>query len=649
MVKNNVVQSTNKADTATQWPTVSAVKTYGSNSDTWGTTWTPSDINNSNFGVALAVHNNSLFQRTAYVDYISISVYYTDVTAPVISSMSDVYAEATSSAGAIVNYTEPTATDNVDLSVLVVCLPPTGSLFALGSTPVTCNATDTAGNIATPVNFNVVVQDTTAPVINLNGTTPMDIEYGSVYTESGATWTDDVDGSGAAVVGGDAVNTSALGSYVVTYNYTDTNGNTATQVSRTVNVVDTTKPIIALTGDAVMTLEYGDTYTEPGATWTDDVDGSGAAVVGGDTVDTLTLGTYTVTYNYTDSSSNVADEVTRTVNVVPRAITVTADPQTKVYGEADPTLTYQITSGTLVGSDTFSGELNRVAGENVGLYAIGQNTLALSSNYSLTYAGDNLEITKAPLAVLVDDSTKVYGQVNPGVNVYIIGMVIGDDVNVTLYTTADTLSPVGDYPVTAVLDGTDLGNYQDPVIVDGTMTITKALLTITADAKNKFYGASDPALTYQITSGALVGTDSFTGSLARPAGEAVGTYLINRGTLTLNDNYELTFVGALLTIKAPVLATNTTDNTIPDNTGSQDTDTTKPDEDENQNQNQNETDDTEVLGTQTNGDDKKSDSSSNWLMQTLLGIYYWIWLLALALGLGGWWFLIAKRRKDEDK
>ncbi len=73
------------------------------------------------------------------------------------------------------------------------------------------------------------------------------------------------------------------------------NGNAATQVSRTVNVVDTTAPVITLNGDASVTLEVGSTYTELGATFSDNYDQNGDATVGGDTVDTTTVGTYTIT------------------------------------------------------------------------------------------------------------------------------------------------------------------------------------------------------------------------------------------------------------------------------------------------------------------------------------------------------------------
>jgi hypothetical protein len=79
-------------------------------------------------------------------------------------------------------------------------------------------------------------------------------------------------------------------------------------------------------------------------------------------------------------------------------------------------------------------------------------------------------------------------------------------------------------------------------------TIGKAALTITADSRSKVYGLNDPALTYQITSGELFGTDVLNGSLTRVAGENVSnTYAITQGTLG-NSNYLLSYVGANLTI-----------------------------------------------------------------------------------------------------
>jgi hypothetical protein len=62
---------------STTWGTSDSTRTYGSSSDLWGTTWTPAEVNASNFGARLKVKNSSgTGTITATVDYISIRVYY---------------------------------------------------------------------------------------------------------------------------------------------------------------------------------------------------------------------------------------------------------------------------------------------------------------------------------------------------------------------------------------------------------------------------------------------------------------------------------------------------------------------------------------------------------------------------------------------
>ncbi|OGZ08325.1 MAG: hypothetical protein A2762_06285 [Candidatus Lloydbacteria bacterium RIFCSPHIGHO2_01_FULL_54_11] len=171
-----------------------------------------------------------------------------DTTPPTIALHDDVSAEATSGSGAIVTYNSPATSDNVDPAGTAMCTPASGSTFVLGNTLVTCTATDVAGNSATPTTFTVTVTDNTPPAITLNGTTP-DIEIGGTYTELGATAVDIIDGSFAATPSG-SVNTSVVGSYVITYNATDLAGNSATPVMRTVNVIDTNdEPVLGVLGD----------------------------------------------------------------------------------------------------------------------------------------------------------------------------------------------------------------------------------------------------------------------------------------------------------------------------------------------------------------------------------------------------------------
>jgi hypothetical protein len=75
LIKGGVIVGSNLAATGTDWPITEGVASYGGTGNMWGTTWTPADINASNFGVALAVNSTNI--RIASVDYMQISVTYT--------------------------------------------------------------------------------------------------------------------------------------------------------------------------------------------------------------------------------------------------------------------------------------------------------------------------------------------------------------------------------------------------------------------------------------------------------------------------------------------------------------------------------------------------------------------------------------------
>jgi hypothetical protein len=115
----------------------------------------------------------------------------------------------------------------------------------------------------------------------------------------------------------------------------------------------------------------------------------------------------------------------------------------------------------------------------------------------------------------------------------------------------------GDYTVRFTEAGTD--NYSE-LSKEISLTISKATLTITADAQTKKYSEADPTLTYQAEG--LVEGDTITGSLARAEGETVGTHEITQGTLDAGNNYTISFTGAQLTITENAGATiaTTTEN-----------------------------------------------------------------------------------------
>jgi len=70
-------------------------------------------------------------------------------------------------------------------------------------------------------------------------------------------------------------------------------------------------------------------------------------------------------------------------------------------------LTYQLTSGSLVAGDKFSGNLGRIGGEAIGTYRILQNTLTAGGNYNLTYVEGILTIIDVPAPVISNESSSV--------------------------------------------------------------------------------------------------------------------------------------------------------------------------------------------------------------------------------------------------
>src|SRR2546427_38958 len=250
-----------------------------------------------------------------------------DTTPPVITLLGS--NPVTVQVGSTYTDAGATATDNVD-GILTPSITESNSVntTVAGTYTVTYNVSDKAGNAATQVTRTVNVVnntplDTTPPVITLLGSNPVTVQVGSTYTDAGATATDNVDGIlTPSITESNSVNTTVAGTYTVTYNVSDKAGNAATQVTRTVNVVnntplDTTPPVITLLGSNPVTVQVGSTYTDAGATATDNIDGTiTSRIVTVNPVNTGVVGTYTVTYNVKDASGNASTQVTRIVNVV---------------------------------------------------------------------------------------------------------------------------------------------------------------------------------------------------------------------------------------------------------------------------------------------------------------------------------------------
>jgi len=248
-------------------------------------------------------------------------------------------------------------------------------------------------------------------------------------------------------------------------------------------------------------------------------------------------GVFLVTVTARDGGvPSLAASTTFTLTVNPAILSVIADAKTKIYGTMDPALTFTV--GGLQFSDTpasaLTGALVRATGETVAgsPYAITRGTLAASSNYALSFTGNTLIISKAPLAVNADAKTKVYGAADPALTATFTGFVNGESLAVLDGTLSVVRVPgekVGSYLITP--GGLTSENYAIN-FNSGPLAITKAALSVTADGKTKVHGAAEPAFTATYsgfvnndTPAAVGGTLTFT----RNPGEAIGSYLITPG------------------------------------------------------------------------------------------------------------------------
>ena len=182
----------------------------------------------------------------------------------------------------------------------------------LGSYAVGYSAVDAQGNAAPPVSRVVSVVDTMPPVVAMAGVSPMTVECRSTFTDPGASAVHLCQGPVPVTTSGN-VDANMVGAYALNYSAMDAVGNLAIPVSRGVNVVDTTAPVLTLAGANPMTLECRSVFSDPGATASDTCAGTLSVAETG-TVNANVPASYTVKYATSDPSGNAAT-ASRTVVV----------------------------------------------------------------------------------------------------------------------------------------------------------------------------------------------------------------------------------------------------------------------------------------------------------------------------------------------
>jgi hypothetical protein len=268
-------------------------------------------------------------------------------------------------------------------------------------------------------------------------------------------------------------------------------------------------------------------------------------------------GVFTVAVVANDGGSpNLTATNSFLITVNPAPLSIIVDAQIKSYGAPDPPLSYTVTGLVLpdTSATVLSGAPSRAPGEAVadGPYLIGLGTLAANSNYTIAFTSNMLTILSVPLTVTAEDKSKVYGAPDPALTASYAGFVNGETASVLGGALTLVRAPgesVGSYAITP--GGLTSGNYAI-TFSPGTLGITKAGLTVTAEDKSKVYGAPDPALTASYAGFVKGETASVLGgalTLVRAPGESVGSYAITPGGLT-SGNYAITFSPGTLEISA---------------------------------------------------------------------------------------------------
>ncbi len=261
---------------------------------------------------------------------------------------------------------------------------------------------------------------------------------------------------------------------------------------------------------------------------------------------TSPVGSYAVTPSAPVFTHGAAADYTITyvagnITVGQAVLTVNASAMTKAYGAAMPALTYSfagfqntdtsaVVSGTPVLTSTAS------VGSAVGSYTDTVTSVAglSATNYSFAIGATAIfSVTPVALTITAGNGAMTYGGLVPTVTFSTTGLVNSDVItSVTETTSVTATSPVGSYAVTPSAPVFSHGAVGDYTItyVAGNIAITQAVLTVSATAMTKAYGAAMPALTYSFagfqntdTSAVVSGTPVLTSTAS--VGSAVGSYI----------------------------------------------------------------------------------------------------------------------------
>ncbi len=379
-----------------------------------------------------------------YVKQVSFSAETATVEVTVNSALSSIFIElAAELSGASLSVGGQALTSgssiSIDLSygtttVAVVVTPDDGDAvsYTLKITRPEPVYSDNADLTALELSVGYLDPQFASSVISYESSVPDDTEsitVTAVLSDSAASMTV----NGAAAVSGAESGPVALvtGSNIVSVKVTAEDGETLKTYTIDVErraAADAVAPVLSLLGDDPMTVSYGSDFTDPGATATDNVDGTWT-VYSEDEVDTSTPDDYTLTYNATDLDGNAAESITRTVTVIdPPPIEI---PEAYYFWDNSTGYLYQSNPG----DDSYSVVTNSGSTVDSGTMVEYDN----DANYGIALSGEEyfkVEWTEPVDGVFEQSWTAGYFTVNAA------RTAAADERTATAYISADLVPPV---------------------------------------------------------------------------------------------------------------------------------------------------------------------------------------------------------------
>lgn len=265
-------------------------------------------------------------------------------------------------------------------------------------------------------------------------------------------------------------------------------------------------------------------------------------------VEPLNVGVYQV-----ELTTNLNDLVVKgTLTIVPKIVYANILNETKIYGDDDPLFDYEIKE---IDKDFLSASFTRTEGEEVGNYQINGEIASSNPNYKVIVRPATLNIKKRTINLAINDSEGFYGSPDSEFT-YELTNDSGDNITneysskLEIHLSRNSGLNVGDYQIK--LSSYNGSNINLTVSNYGTYKIKPHRLRVYAKSLTAHYGDSISKTEYLVNLNDLQYSDTkevISGELSfKDFNGDVNTYVIEKGTLKVNSNYELIYEGNYLTV-----------------------------------------------------------------------------------------------------